>query len=485
MGGVGQTPSDACGDKTSPRLRPTTAETWCLSTTGSIATSASIPSARSTLATFASCGGGTSWPSIRSAASRSGSGRTAPWLRSVRRRAIPVVLRPGSDEASVYRAVDGQLLGTRKVPSKLPATPQLRRLRAGGKHLDLEPTRGWSSWAAISSPGGRARMITAIAPGPCSTPGSRKRFGLPGSSAAGARISMVGSKAVGVLEPSGRFVLVALADGHAIADLKLEARPHFSVTDIVVSRGWATNTLSWPTTATIRCTGNVKQWHAADPGHDQLSRFLAARIYALDLKGKLSWPAPVNVDHQYFLLSQPGRLPVLVFAAFQYANAGRAVRADVVAKLAGGDRPPHGPHRVRQQGPPRPHARNGSGNPRRPVGEDRADLDQQRDGELDLYRQTGQERRAGEHGRARRPSGKLGEALLDAIQGGVEAIASRSDKKGAFRKLCSRKLVGAPRRPCRGKGGTSRAPAEENRCLPPAWPRSCWRCRPRRGAKRK
>ena len=45
-----------------------------------------------------------------------------------------------------------------------------------------------------------------------------------------------------------------------------------------------------------------------------------ARIYALDLQGKPAWPAPVDVDHQQFLLSQPGRLPVLVFAAFHYDN---------------------------------------------------------------------------------------------------------------------------------------------------------------------
>ena len=32
-----------------------------------------------------------------------------------------------------------------------------------------------------------------------------------------------------------------------------------------------------------------------------------ARIYALDLAGKPVWPAPVDVDHQQFLLSQPGR----------------------------------------------------------------------------------------------------------------------------------------------------------------------------------
>ncbi len=47
-----------------------------------------------------------------------------------------------------------------------------------------------------------------------------------------------------------------------------------------------------------------------------------SRLYALDLKGKLAWPAPVDVDRQQFLLSQPGRLPVLFFAAFHFDNRG-------------------------------------------------------------------------------------------------------------------------------------------------------------------
>ena len=58
-----------------------------------------------------------------------------------------------------------------------------------------------------------------------------------------------------------------------------------------------------------------------------------ARIYALDLQGKLAWPAPVDVDHQQFLLSQPGRLPVLLFAVFHYDNHGgqMTLRTSLVA----------------------------------------------------------------------------------------------------------------------------------------------------------
>ena len=47
---------------------------------------------------------------------------------------------------------------------------------------------------------------------------------------------------------------------------------------------------------------------------------MRGRIYALDLQGKLAWPAPVDVDHQQFLLSQPGRLPVLLFLVFHFDN---------------------------------------------------------------------------------------------------------------------------------------------------------------------
>ena len=43
--------------------------------------------------------------------------------------------------------------------------------------------------------------------------------------AAGARVSMIGEKAVGVMEPGGRFLLCSLPDGGTIADLKLEAEP--------------------------------------------------------------------------------------------------------------------------------------------------------------------------------------------------------------------------------------------------------------------
>ncbi len=39
-----------------------------------------------------------------------------------------------------------------------------------------------------------------------------------------------------VMEPSGHFVLIDVADGHAIADLQLKPRPGLSMTDLAVVR---------------------------------------------------------------------------------------------------------------------------------------------------------------------------------------------------------------------------------------------------------
>ena len=130
-------------------------------------------------------------------------------------------------------------------------------------------------------------------------------------------MSVVGSEAVGVLEPDGHFVLLALADGRTIADLQLAVRPQFDVTDLLVTRmGEQYIVLAHDNRVIV---GN-------DDGMQPQGMFCypvrRGRFYALDLQGKLAWPAPVDVDHQHFLLGQPGRLPVLCFAAFHFENNG-------------------------------------------------------------------------------------------------------------------------------------------------------------------
>ena len=229
------------------------------------------------------------------------------------------VLSPGNEEASVYRALDGQLLGTRKVPRAPSARSDDNPFGdESGRNSALSVDflgRYVLTWEQGGDNNGRVLKLF--------DPWLQKAVWPSRTFASGARVSIVGDEAAGVLEPGGHFVLVALADGRTIADLQLALRPHVPVTDLVVTRmGDQYIVLAHDN----RVLGNDNEEQRMQPPQGMFCYPVRrARIHAIDLKGKLAWPAPVDVDHQQFLLSQPGRLPVLVFAVFRYDNRSRQV----------------------------------------------------------------------------------------------------------------------------------------------------------------
>ena len=242
-----------------------------------------------------------------------------------------LVAPPRSDEATVYRAIDGQLLGTRKLP----------RARADDSPFGYGVWRGGSS--ALSTSGidfvgryvvtweqggeNKNRQVLALF-----DPWLKKAVWPSRSFAAGARVALAGEEAAAVLEPDGRFVLVALSDGSTLADLFLERRPQVSVTDFVVTRMGDQYIVA---VNGSRVAGNNNGDEAIHPMQGMFCYPLnLGRIYALDLKGKLAWPAPVNVDHQHLLLSQPGRLPVLCFATFHVDPRGGGMTNQRVSLVA-------------------------------------------------------------------------------------------------------------------------------------------------------
>ena len=242
------------------------------------------------------------------------------------------VLPPHSDQASVYRGLDGQLLGTRKIPG--------RQGRAGEDNPNpfanggQFPQMGWAGNPALANSAlsytgieflgryvltweqGRennGRVLALFDPwlqravwrGTCAA--GRRNF------ASGAQVAVVGNEAAGILEPDGHFVLVALADGRTIADLQLAMPSQFIATEFVVAR-MGDQYIVLLNDNRGQANANEEQ---TQPPQGMFSLFVRrARLYALDLKGKLVWPAPVDVDRQHFILSQPGRLPVLCFASF-------------------------------------------------------------------------------------------------------------------------------------------------------------------------
>ena len=129
-----------------------------------------------------------------------------------------LVLPPTGDQASVYRGTDGQLLGTRKVPRpSMNGNPAYYAQMAGNSALSGAGIEYFGrhvlTWQQSSdgAPGGnplvgagQSRVLGLF------DPWQQKAVWPSRTFAAGAFASVVGSEAVGVLEPSGHFVLVAL-----------------------------------------------------------------------------------------------------------------------------------------------------------------------------------------------------------------------------------------------------------------------------------
>ena len=147
------------------------------------------------------------------------------------------VVSPGKSEAAVYRATDGEYLGDRKCRARKRAegnpyayTQSLRRLRAERctgcfRHVVCGPQRAYLG----------PRVAKQGTGSDCSIRGGSRMSGRNASFASGSHVDVVDQNAAGVMEPDGHFVLIDLADGHAISDVKLKVRSSFPVTDLAVT----------------------------------------------------------------------------------------------------------------------------------------------------------------------------------------------------------------------------------------------------------
>ncbi len=242
------------------------------------------------------------------------------------------VVSPGKEETAVYRAADGEFLGERRLPHGEPVE-NINVYYNGYDSYDRTSTLAASGSMFIGrnvltwrrGPDGK-RVLAFFDPW-------RQRTLWPERTFAGAsRVDVVQQNAVGVLEPSGHFLLLDLADGRAIADVQLKVRSAMTVTDLAVLRMGDQFIVLAQDRAAANNNNNNNEIVRTPQGMLGCSA-RRARVYALDLQGKLAWPEPVDVDHATFLLSQPARLPVLVFCSFvsDRFNNGNRVRTALVA----------------------------------------------------------------------------------------------------------------------------------------------------------
>lgn len=206
------------------------------------------------------------------------------------------VVPPGETTATVFRASDGRLLGQREVP--------LEREKTFGRRVLV--------WRAADG----ERLLEMF------DPWERRGLWPPHTFSAEATLSYVRDEAVAVFEPAGRFVLVDLDDGRTMVDTKLESDPPLSEILVLPSPDHYL-VLLYDRNPTDN--SGVQTF----PMHGVLcERVVRGQLYAFDRQGNELWPSPVAVERQRLPLSQPNRLPVLVFACMvQERQANAPARA--------------------------------------------------------------------------------------------------------------------------------------------------------------
>ena len=218
------------------------------------------------------------------------------------------VLPPDRPEALLLRALDGELLGTRKVPR-----PEARQLSPNGGEQVIFSPFDESCIATL----GRQLLLWRIEGGnrvlSLFDPLEGRDRWPPRKFAAGAHAAVVGGEAVGVFEPDGHFVLLGLPDGRTIADTRLEAEKSLAGIILIESgEQYFLMTHSLPSEA-----NNNPRPMQPMPGCS-VKPITRGRLYAFDRQGRVQWPEPVSIKDQHFLLNQPDRLPILTFACQIY-----------------------------------------------------------------------------------------------------------------------------------------------------------------------
>lgn len=199
---------------------------------------------------------------------------------------------PDGNEAVVVRVVDGQEVGRRNVPS-----PNQRLTTLGRRVLVWDTSR--------------AQAVLALRDVWAERDEWKEEF------PAGARPWPLGDEAVGVLDRQGRFVIMDLADGRKSLDARVDPEP--SLTEIYLFRSPWHDVLVTNRPWRNRNGVNIQPVPGGF-GNPLINGFM----YGFDrTNGKLVYQT--RIENMGLTLSQPSRLPVVVFASQVYepARGGR------------------------------------------------------------------------------------------------------------------------------------------------------------------
>jgi PQQ-like domain/PQQ enzyme repeat len=192
-----------------------------------------------------------------------------------------------ADKATILRTMDGEELGTRTIP-----VANRRWSYCGRRCLSGRVAGDGKLTFVLSDPWKEQELVL-------------------GTFEAGVKPALVGDEAAAFLEPNGRFLMVALADGRKMIDEQLE--PDAKLDNIVVQRS--------PDQFLLFVNHSATQ--SVDRPNQPLPQVLMSAdgglapanglVYAFDrATGKPLWPVPALVEGYHAVLNQGVDLPLIV-----------------------------------------------------------------------------------------------------------------------------------------------------------------------------
>ena len=219
------------------------------------------------------------------------------------------VLPPDKPEAMVLRALDGELVGARKIPraeihNMEHPDGQVNAYAPLSESCPITIGRNLLFWRLEKN----RRILEMFDPWTQKSVWPRREF------SPRAQYCLLENEAIGVLEPDGEFVLLNLADGRIIVRATLKAEPNLAELTVLADAD------RYMVLTHDRYQGpNASQLHPSQPLLGTPSKpILRGRLYGIDQNGKLLWPEPVEIKDQQLLTGQPSGLPILLFACQRY-----------------------------------------------------------------------------------------------------------------------------------------------------------------------
>jgi hypothetical protein len=204
--------------------------------------------------------------------------------------ALLLVTPPEGTSAYVLSGVDGRELGRKEVPAR-----NVRLLQHGHSLLTWEERDG-------------QRELKLVDPWAGSVPWSRK---FPAKAA----VWPVGGSEVAVFEPDGKFALLAVADGSAVLEAKLDAMPQM---DSMFALRNTRRLLLFVNLPEPKQEGPVF-WNQVMPGHLKVE----GKVFSFDVAGgRQQWVS--EVTRQSIKANYPTLAPILTF----FRRDQKAVKMD-------------------------------------------------------------------------------------------------------------------------------------------------------------